>query len=161
MKKPWKGKRSLRENLQRTLPALATAWFDEGNAALVNGASWEQMHGFRLSTKRFRYTLEIFRGAYGPGLERRIETLRNLQTLLGDMNDCVVTSEMLRDYPDLEPVRNRLAEKAAKKSSKLYAYWSATFAVPGEQLRWTRYLERYACPAPRVPRARRLPAPQA
>ena len=117
--KQWKRKLSLRDNLQRTLPALATQYFEAGRDALAEGRTWQEMHAFRLLTKRFRYTLEIFQKAYGPGLEARIESLRSVQTQLGDINDCVVTAAMLSDVAGTERARERLAARAEKRTAKL------------------------------------------
>ncbi|MEI9973986.1 MAG: CHAD domain-containing protein [Ignavibacteriota bacterium] len=47
-----------------------------------------ELHVIRLATKRVRYTLELFRPCYGPGLELRITSLQRLQQLLGEVNDC-------------------------------------------------------------------------
>ena len=58
------------------------------------------MHKFRLRTKRFRYTLEMFKDLYGPGMLKRIESLKQVQTYLGDINDCIVTSESQRHGGD-------------------------------------------------------------
>lgn len=158
-KKLWKRSRTIRENLQRRMPRLASDYFEAGRLALGHGRTWEEMHRFRLGTKRFRYTLETFRPAYGPALEARIESLRQIQTLLGDINDCVATSEMVAADPDTESLRNRLAERAEKKTEKLRKYWTATFDAPGERERWMRYLGQYACRPRPLPRTRRLPAP--
>ena len=67
--KLWKRKQTLRDNLQQRLPALAVDYFEAGRAGLAEGTAWSDMHQFRLATKRFRYTLEIFESAYGPGLQ--------------------------------------------------------------------------------------------
>ena len=47
----------------------------------------EELHGFRLETKRFRYTLELFRPLYGPNLDRYLKALRELQGALGKVSD--------------------------------------------------------------------------
>jgi CHAD domain-containing protein len=158
--KQWKRKGSLRDNLQRRLPALAAEYFAAGREGLAEGTSWDQMHRFRLATKRFRYTLEIFRPAYGPGLEARIEALKSIQTHLGDINDCVVTSAMLADVPGAETTRDRLGAKANKRTAALRKYWLANFDAPGQYERWIRYLGVYACRPKPLPRTRRLTAPK-
>lgn len=145
MKKIWKNKRTLRENLQSYLPAATAEFFSAGREALAPGVSWEQMHAFRLQTKRFRYSLETFRDAYGPALERRIESLRKVQTLLGDINDCIVTSSMLENDPAMETVRGSLADRADRKTSSLRRFWKASFDAPGQCEQWQRYLAHYAC----------------
>ena len=159
-KKSWKAKRSLQENLHRQLPTVATEYFHEGRIALAPGATWDVMHTFRLHTKRFRYTLELFREAYGPALDRRVELLKKLQTFLGDMNDCIVTSSMLVTVPGMEAVRESLSRKAELKADKLRAFWANVFDAPGQERLWAGYLGRYACRPPRQPRTRRLTAPE-
>lgn len=151
-KKRWKAKRTLQENLHRRLPALAEAYFEAGREAMAPGTSWEAMHAFRLQTKRFRYTLEMFREAYGPAMDRRIEALKKVQTLLGDINDCIVTSGMLTDRDGMESVREKLALRAEEKTGKLRSHWQKGFDAPGQSALWTKYLGHYAC------RSRKQPA---
>jgi CHAD domain-containing protein len=157
--KQWKRKLDLRDNLQRRLPLLAAEYFQAGRDALGADSNWEQMHRFRLLTKRFRYTLEIFDKAYGPGLTTRIESLRSIQTQLGDINDCIVTSRMLESVAGMQAARESLAAKAEKLTAKLRRYWKVRFDAPGQCERWVRYLGVYACRPKPVPRTRRLPAP--
>jgi CHAD domain-containing protein len=156
--KQWKRKQNLRDNVQRRLPVLAAEYFAAGRAGLAEGTTWDQMHQFRLATKRFRYTLEIFRPAYGPGLEARLALLKSIQTHLGDINDLVVTSAMLASVAGAEGTRERLAEKAGKRTATLRKYWTTKFDAPGQYERWIRYLGVYACRPKPLPRTRRLPA---
>jgi CHAD domain-containing protein len=145
MKKIWKRKHSLAENVRLHLPEASTKYFLAGRAAMAPEVTWEAMHAFRLETKRFRYTLEVFRDAYGPMMEKRIESLRKVQTFLGDINDCVVTSSMLANAQDGEKVREALRLKAESKTATLRKFWARTFDAPGESERWRTYLARYAC----------------
>ncbi|HYO82403.1 MAG TPA: CHAD domain-containing protein [Bryobacteraceae bacterium] len=149
MKKPklWKRKDSVRDNLQGKLRKLAAEYFAAGRVALAPGTSWDEMHQFRLATKRFRYTLETFRDAYGPGLGARIEKLRGVQTFLGDINDLVVTASMVADNGDVVKALNG---KAEAKTVKLRQWWATVFDAQGEERRWCMYLTRYACRPPRA-----------
>jgi len=155
--KEWKGKKTVRENLLRKMPNLVDEYFSAGDTALAPGTSWEEIHRFRLLTKRFRYTLEIFRSAYGPGLDTRIESLRNLQTLLGDINDSIVSFGMLEGVPGMETVRAHLREKADNKTVHLRTRWAEEFAPPAQRQRWRRYLTQYACRPGRVRMSRTVP----
>src|SRR5262249_40223558 len=112
-------------------------------------ASFKALHRFRLLTKRFRYTLELFRPCYGPGLEQRIEALRLLQQYLGEINDCATTQAMLvarNDLPEAE--RDRLvcqmAELAGSRIAKFHRYWQGDFALERRENWWTDYLVRFA-----------------
>jgi CHAD domain-containing protein len=158
MKSLWKESLTLRDNLRRRMPKLAKNYFAWGDEALAEGTNWGDMHRFRLQTKRFRYTLETFRDLYGPGIEKRIDSLRKIQTYLGDINDCVVSSKLLTDTADSEAVRAKLAEKADELTAKLRDYWSRTFSAGRVRSLWIQYLVTYACQPASVPRSRRLPA---
>jgi len=152
-RKLWRGKRSVQANLRRKMPELVEDYFAVGDTALQLGRSWEELHGFRLLTKRFRYTLELLRPAYGRSLDTKIELLRRLQTLLGDMNDSVVTSGMLAEVPRTERIRARLAAKAERLTHELRKLWAEQFAAPARRLGWQRYLVQYACRARSAPAA--------
>ena len=154
-KKLWKNGRNLRENLCKRMPKLVKRYFAAGNAAMAVGTSWEDMHSFRLHTKRFRYTLEIFSDLYGPAMEPRIEALKNLQTYLGDVNDAIVTSSLLEAVAGTEAIRAQLAAEAEALTEQLRDYWKATFAAPGAERRWAQYMVTYAA-CTRVPRTRRI-----
>lgn len=151
VKKLWKNRKTLRENLQQRLPKMAARYFDEGRTAMKTGTTWDDMHQFRLATKRFRYTLELFRSEYGPGLERRLEDLKHVQTFLGDINDCVVTAAMLQNVPETEAVRAKLESVMASKTKKMRRHWASTFDASGAEQSWTRYLSMYACRSVRRP----------
>jgi CHAD domain-containing protein len=141
MKKRWRDG-SVQENLQRVLPRMTEKWFEAGAAALQPGKTWDEMHRFRLLTKRYRYTLEIFQPQYGPGLESRIKLLRNLQTYLGDINDCITAQQLLG--PSDDGLHAALAERAQEKTSEMLKFWAQKFAGKEQMEAWKRYLERYA-----------------
>ncbi len=150
-KKLWKGKQTVRDNLRRRMPRLVRDYFEAGDQALAAGRSWDEMHRFRLLTKRFRYTMELFRPAYGRSLESKIELLKQVQTMLGDINDAVVTSAMLESIPRTDRLRIRLGVKADRLTHQLRALWTARFADPARRDAWTRYLVQYACRTRPVP----------
>jgi CHAD domain-containing protein len=152
MKKPWKDTLPLRDNLRRKMPKLAREFFAEGRTALADGTSWDLMHQFRLRAKRFRYTLEMFRPAYGRGLETRIDAVRKIQTLLGDINDCIVTTELLGNSAAVQKAQARLKRTADSKLEKLREFWAGSFDAEGQEQRWMNYLTRYVCLPARPPR---------
>ncbi|HYI95349.1 MAG TPA: CHAD domain-containing protein [Bryobacteraceae bacterium] len=158
MKALWKDSLTLRDNLQRRMPKLARRYFDKGDKALAEGTDWEEMHQFRLQTKRFRYTLETFRELYGPGIEKRIDSLKKVQTYLGDINDCIVTAKLLKSSKDSADVHGKLEAKAAKLTEKLRQYWADTFTPARARATWTQYLVTYACRPTSIPRSHRLAA---
>jgi CHAD domain-containing protein len=54
-----------------------------------------ELHAMRISSKRLRYTMEIFSSLYDDELEQPIKVAREFQTILGDIHDCVVWIEFL------------------------------------------------------------------
>ncbi len=61
-------------------------------------APLKRYHRLRIAAKRLRYTLEFFEDALGPETEMLIERLKRLQDHLGDLQDAVVTTGLLRGY---------------------------------------------------------------
>ena len=113
--------------------------------------SFAALHRFRLLTKRFRYTLELFSPCYGPGIARRIEALRVLQQNLGEISDCSATEELLRKRDDLtaserDRLIGRLQGLAALRVARFQALWRDEFEPPARERWWTDYLTRFATP---------------
>ena len=158
MKRLWKDSLDLRANLRKRMPKLVAAYFEDGRKSLTPSTPWEEMHAFRLRTKRFRYTLETFRDLYGPAMDTRIEALKKVQTYLCDINDLVVTCGILAKLQDTDETRAQLERKADEKTAKVQDHWATVFDAPGEERRWTQYLVNYACRPATIPRARRLSA---
>jgi hypothetical protein len=57
----------------------------------------EALHDLRISTKRLRYTLELFRPQFGKAGERQIERVKAFQELLGTLHDHDVRIELIGD----------------------------------------------------------------
>jgi hypothetical protein len=148
-------------NARRELPRLAADFFAHVRAALEARPSPERLHGIRLAAKRLRYTLELFRPCYGPGLESRIERLRSLQQVLGEINDCTATGRVLARRAPASPQRAKaerfLAARIRQKTVELRRLWSEEIDAPGQELRWAHYLSRNAH-VPRGARAEKAPA---
>ncbi len=58
----------------------------------------ERLHRLRIAAKRMRYTLEFFQEVLGPEAKGLIKEMKNLQDHLGDLQDAVVASNLLRDF---------------------------------------------------------------
>jgi hypothetical protein len=134
------------ENAQRILPPLAREFFATGRIANGPGSTPLQLHAFRLSAKRFRYTLELFEPMYGPMLAKRLDQVRKIQSLLGDRQDCVVLAERLKQRAaESERIGKVLAKVNADGRAfeeKFRRYWRETFDAEGAEALWIRYLER-------------------
>jgi CHAD domain-containing protein len=152
---PWNARETPAANARRELPPLVRKFFAEVRAALAARPSPEQLHRVRLAAKRVRYTLELFRACYGPGLEARIGELRSLQQMLGEINDCAATGRLLARRLPASPQRRAaerfLAARIRAKNAELRLLWSQRIDGPGREARWARYLARDSR-APRTPR---------
>jgi CHAD domain-containing protein len=58
----------------------------------------ERLHALRIACKRLRYSLEYFQEVLGPSTKEVIRVIVALQDHLGDLQDAVVASSILRDF---------------------------------------------------------------
>jgi CHAD domain-containing protein len=126
---------------------MSSEFFAQVRASLAGRPTPGQLHRVRLAAKKIRYTLELFRPCYGQVLEQRIEDLRNLQNVLGDVNDCAVTRKLLKNIPNprLRAKADRFLDaRMREKISQLRKLWSGGMGAPAEELRWVQYLTRNA-----------------
>jgi CHAD domain-containing protein len=140
----WDGSKPVAENARQNLPELARRFFAAGREA---DSSFAALHRFRLVTKRFRYTLEMFRPYYDSELERRIEGLQALQQILGEISDVSATRELLAGRDDLPPSeRRRLLRKlsalATARRAVFRRHWGKEFSTPAQVRSWMGYLRR-------------------
>ena len=57
-----------------------------------------RFHNLRAAAKGLRYAFEFFQEVLGPGAKDLINSVKRLQDHLGDLQDAVVTCNVLRDY---------------------------------------------------------------
>ena len=62
------------------------------------GVPLTRLHQLRIAGKYLRYTLEFFSEVLGSGSKLVIHNVKSLQDHLGDLQDAVVTSSILRDF---------------------------------------------------------------
>jgi CHAD domain-containing protein len=139
--------RSAVECARTELAALVEHYFAAGRKAVKRRSKPRALHAFRIETKRFRYTLELFQPLYGPGLARRLEMLKQIQQHLGEINDCAFTAELVRQTAsdgDAQKVLERLVTRQKQRTRKLVRYWQQVFDVPGAEQAWARYLRAWA-----------------
>jgi CHAD domain-containing protein len=148
-RKTWDESASAAENARRTLPALAQAYFEAGRKLAHASTSDDALHRFRLRTKRLRYTLEFFQSCYGPGLESRVEMLRQIQDCLGEISDCTVTrtltaGKLPAHSAERQAIDGYLRRRAQQKTAQFRRYWRRVVDRLGEDRRWRNYLARVA-----------------
>jgi hypothetical protein len=140
----WTPEESAEANARLVLPAMAREYFAHGRKMVKKQTPASELHPFRLDTKRFRYTLEVFRDLYGPTLDGQLEKLKPVQDALGDVNDCVATRAAFDQGKKFDKF---LKKRADKKASKFYRVWKNQFDAPGEEEAWVIYLAKIG-PAP-------------
>jgi CHAD domain-containing protein len=127
-------------NARVLLPKLLENYFKAGRKAAEGKPSPKKLHGFRLATKQFRYSLELFRPLYGAGLDRKLGALGELQSVLGKMSDYHSVRTLLAGDRALEAKLDRAAKKKLKE---FHEQWAA-FDSGGQLRRWRSYLEKGA-----------------
>jgi CHAD domain-containing protein len=132
----WKPWRSASENAARVLPKTVEKYFKAGRKLAQGKRSPRELHQFRIRTKKFRYTLELFRTVYADRLERELEPVRSLQRVLGQLHDYHIIAEILEVDPKLQA---ELQRRIQRKLKEFHQQW-ATFDSEGELERWKAFL---------------------
>lgn len=162
MAKIWSDRHGIAANLSRAMPKLVRDYFEAGRKAMKPSRSWDEMHEFRLESKRFRYTLELFQPLYGKRLDPYLERLKQVQDYLGDINDAITARGLLKGVARATEARKMLADRASKKSKKLREYWTQSFDADQSEIIWSAFLASYGSELPppsRAPvRSKRTPA---
>ena len=131
---------SIAKAAQRILPRMAQEFFERGKEAAKTKASPRELHQFRIVSKKFRYTLELFTSVYGPPLNSSLERITGVQGLLGDINDCDTVRTMLSQYQDADRVTSWLKKRQRRRIEEFQRYWMETFAADGELRNWRALL---------------------
>lgn len=153
MKKPgkikWNPRAGAAANARRELPRLVAEQFARVRELLVEDPAPPELHQARLACKRLRYTLELFRPCYGAALEQRLDALKTLQQVLGEVNDTVAAGELLRkalkpESAESARVQRFLDARTIEKAAEFRTQWTKEFDAPGREEWWTLYLARFA-----------------
>lgn len=134
----WDANAGVAENVHAVLPGLASQYFSAGRKVVREKASHRKLHRFRLRTKRFRYTLELFREFYDASFDVMLTRVREIQTRLGKMSDHATMADLFKDNLEFAQGARR---RAAKHAEEFSAYWTGEFDKEGEEERWAGYLE--------------------
>jgi CHAD domain-containing protein len=137
-------KRVLIEDYVGTLPVIAAGFFEAGERAADASADSDTLHKFRIKTKKFRYTLELFEPVYGATLNARMRVLRNVQQRLGDINDYAASARILKNYRDghgavVDRGLEHLARLAAAEVKDFRRYFHRALG-PKQKGLWIQYL---------------------
>jgi CHAD domain-containing protein len=143
----WNPRLGAAANARLHLPAMVRAYFKQVRELLVADPPPAELHAIRLATKRVRYTLELFRPCYGPGLKIRLAALQRLQQVLGEVNDCAAAERLIDSLIPSSGSRQRvqtfLRRRAAAIAVVLRKEWG-TFDAPRQEQWWLQYLAKNA-----------------
>jgi CHAD domain-containing protein len=131
----WKPSGTAAESARAALPKLVQRYFKAGRQAANGKRSAKELHRFRIATKKVRYSLELFRPVYGPSLERHIDALRELQSVLGKLNDHHTLKPFFKGDKALKA---KLDEAMEKHLSQFHEQWKK-FDADGALKRWKAY----------------------
>ncbi len=96
------------------------------------------LHDMRISAKRLRYTLELFRPQFGKAGERQIERVKAIQELLGTLHDHDVRIDLIGDELSqlmVEQSRQTRSEVAEASPDELAAIAAAALRPPPDDPR--------------------------
>jgi CHAD domain-containing protein len=139
----WNPRQSAASSAKAVLPEIAQTYFTAGQKiAAAARPPADDLHAFRLATKHFRYTMEMFIPMYGPGLESRLQRVRRIQQVLGEIQDCY-TVRLLAPAAKHRGINQWLNRRAAQKKAEFQKLWREEFP-PETAGNWVTYLQRYA-----------------
>ena len=75
------------------------------DACVYHPEQIEELHAMRIAAKRLRYTMEVFASLYDDGLKQPLQTVREVQDVLGDIHDCDVWVQVLPQFMAEERAR--------------------------------------------------------
>ena len=75
------------------------------DACVYHPEQIEDLHAMRIAAKRLRYTMEVFAPLYDDGLKQPLQTVREVQDVLGDIHDCDVWVQVLPQFMAKERAR--------------------------------------------------------
>lgn len=82
------------------------------------------LHDLRISAKRLRYTLELFRPQFGKAGERQIERVKAIQEELGTLHDHDVRIDLIGDE-----LSQLMVEQSRMTQSEIADAWSEELAA--------------------------------
>jgi CHAD domain-containing protein len=137
-------KASVAKTARTLLPRMAEDFFELGARAARTKASPAELHQFRIATKKFRYSLELFTPLYGAASAPLLGNIKQAQGLLGDVNDCETVRAMIAQYKGGDGVMAWLRKRQRKGIAQFQQYWGEAFGPSMETRNWSDLLRHTA-----------------
>ena len=125
------------DNARRVL-AVRIAEFYSFEPVVSHPELSEALHDMRISAKRLRYSLELFRPQFGKAGERQIERVKTIQELLGTLHDHDVRIELIGEELSqlmVEQSRKTRSDIADASPDELAAIAAAALRPPADDPR--------------------------
>ena len=125
------------DNARRVL-AVRIAEFYSFGPIVSHPELSEALHDMRISAKRLRYTLELFRLQFGKSGERQIERVKAIQELLGTLHDHDVRIDLIGEELSqlmVEQSRKTRSDIADASPDELAAIAAAALRPPPDDPR--------------------------
>ena len=118
---------SMEELARHTLPRDARKFLASGARAARARGSAEELHLFRIAAKKFRYSLELFTDWYPAAAPAWIERLKQVQQVLGSVNDCRSTRLLIAGFGRYAKLDRALKRRQDRKMTEFRRYWETQF----------------------------------
>src|SRR5215210_3950228 len=125
------------DNARRVL-AVRIAEFYSFQPIVSHPELSEALHDMRISAKRLRYTLELFRSQFGKAGDRQIERVKTIQELLGTLHDHDVRIDLIGEQLSqlmVEQSRKTRSDIADASPEELAAIAAAALRPPPDDPR--------------------------
>jgi len=129
--------------IKRILPDLVAEHFHDGEAAVKKRTPAHKIHRFRIAAKHFRYTLDFFAPFCSQTLSALVDRLKDVQTLLGDINDCATVRRIVKEETTSESdkavrkdILSALKKRQRKKTEEFQEQFAAEFSNASVLRQW-------------------------
>ena len=116
-------RRALSPATHRRVAEMATEFLNLGEKAMDPKTSADDIHRFRIASKKFRYTLELVEPSYGAELTPWLERVKAVQSVLGDANDCETVRRMASKWGAPDDLIAKLDKRQNRKVKKFRREW--------------------------------------
>lgn len=117
--------KSVETNFRRVVPRLLRRYFRRGRRLAQSQPPNEELHRFRIRTKRMRYVAELYQELFPRLLKDAVDEFRGIQQILGSLQDqCMVMAYFERRLMDVRtPARQveylRVLHRARMRQNSL------------------------------------------
>src|ERR1017187_2418894 len=124
----------------RELPRLAARFFREGARAAAPQASAGGRPRPPPAAQKIRYTLELFADFYSPAAAHWTAQVKELQALLGAINDCRSVRALVEALGGDPKIEASLKKRQHRKSLEFRRAWTDRFGAADAAKQWMQSL---------------------